>query len=167
MRSPPSLCGLPLNARPTVSAEEAVAHPYPLRARGLDRDELRASYGDSDQSDWWDVALGMGPAPTDSEFCAARRALFESFVPIERGSAPAYRRLICSRAAAPLGSSVVDHEGVRPMGFETVSSIRKLESASDVLGDLLRLYLDGIPQSAVLVISVCSELVGPVGPLEP
>ena len=42
-----------------------------------------------------------------------RRALFESFAPIERGLAPVYRHLIRSRAAALLGSSVANREEVR------------------------------------------------------
>ena len=122
---------------------------------------------DRDQSDWWGASFEIGRAPFDSKFCAVWHALFESFAPIERGLAPAYRCLVRSRAAALLGSSVVDREDVRPMGLETASPIWNLGVSPAEWGDLLRSYVHGVPQSAVLVIDALSELVGPVGSLAP
>ena len=90
----------------------------------------------------------MGRAPFDSKFFASRHALFESFALIERGLAPAYRHLIRPCAAALQGSPAVDHEDVRPMGFEAVSPILKLGASAAEFGDLSRSYGGGIPQSA-------------------
>ena len=61
---------------------EACVAPYPLRALGLERAELEALYGNSDQSNWWDVSFEMARAPRDSKFRAVQHALFESFAPI-------------------------------------------------------------------------------------
>ena len=116
----------PQRAPGRLGGKAAVAPLYLLRALGLERAELTALYGDSGQSYWWGASFEMGRAPFDSKFCAVWRALFEYLPPIERSLAPVYRRLIRLRAAALQGSSVVDHEDVRPMGFETDSYMRKL-----------------------------------------
>ena len=83
-----------------LGGKQAVAPTYPLRAPGPERAELKVSFGESDQSDWRDVAFVMGRAPFDSKFCAAH-AQFVSFAPTARGLEPVYRHLIFSRAAAP------------------------------------------------------------------
>ena len=94
-------------------------------------------------------------------------SLFESFAPIERGLAPAFRHLILICAAVLRGDPVADQAGVRSMGFETVSPLLKLGVPATELGDPLRSYVGDFPQSAVLVIATRTQLVGQSGTLEP
>ena len=103
-------------------------------------------YGEDDRSDWWDSVFEMARAPFDSEFCAARRALFESCAPIERGLPSVFRHLVRTRAAVSRGDALVDQADVRSMGFETVSPPLKLGASATESGGLLRSYVDDIPQ---------------------
>ena len=108
----------------------------------------------------------MGCAPFDSKFCVVRRALFESFAPIERGLALLRRHSIRTRAAVLRGDPVPEQAGVRPLGFEVVSSLSKLGASATELGGLLRSYVGDIPQSVVRVIATRAGLVGQSGTLE-
>ena len=141
--------------------------PYSLRALGLDRDELKAPYGEDDKPDWWDSALEMGRAPIDSKFCTARHALFESVAPIGRGLSPVCCHLVRTRAAVLRGDPVLDQAAVRPMGFEAVSPLVKLGASAVELGDLLRSFAGDVPHSAVHVIAIrtAGRTVGYLGAL--
>ena len=109
----------------------------------------------------------MSRASFDSKFCAVWRAMFESFVQIDGGLAPVYRYLIRSRAAVLQGAGHGDRDDVAGLGFKTASSFVQLGATPAELGAPLRAYVDEIPPSAVAVIGVRPELVGPSGALEP
>ena len=89
----------------------------------------------------------MGRALFDSKFCAVWRALFELFVPFERGLAPVFWYLIRGRAAVLQGTAPLDQGGVSAMGVEVASSSAQSGATPAELGALLRLYVDGIPPS--------------------
>ena len=108
----------------------------------------------------------MGRAPFDTKFRAVRHALFESFVPLERGSAPVYQYLIRSRAAVSQGAEHVNQEDVSTTGFKTAAPFVKLGVSADELGALLRSFLGDSPPSAAPVIGVRPELLDPSGALE-
>ena len=109
----------------------------------------------------------MGRAPFDLKFRAVWHALFESFAPFERGLAPVYRHLIRGRAATLRVDAAADQESVSSFGFEKALSFLQFGASSAELGDLLRSYVEEIPQSVALVIAARPELVGPSGTLEP
>ena len=108
----------------------------------------------------------MGRAPFDSKFCAAWRALFESFVPIGRGMAPVCRHLIRSRAEVLQGAPRADQEDVSAMGCGAAAFFVKLGVSPAELGAPLRAYVDANPPSVDAAGGMRSELVGPFGALE-
>ena len=130
--------------------------PYPLRALGLGRRELRTLYGDDRYADWRDDELEIGRAPRGAKFCAVRHASFESFVPIGRGLAPVFRYLIRSRAAVLRGTVPHGQEDVPAMSFESAPSFVQLGVTSADVGALPRSYVGGIPPSVVSVIGARS-----------
>ena len=114
---------------------------------------MKLLYGADRCADWWDFEFEIGRAPRDSEYCAVWRALFKSFVPIDRGLAPAYRYLIRNRASVSQGAAQRDQGDVSAMGFQTASSFVKLGATPDELRALLRSYVDDVPPSVALAIA--------------
>ena len=82
-----------------LNGGDGPALPFPSCTWGLPRDTVRELSGAADTSAWCGVSSEMGRGPSDSRYCAYWRALFESFAPPERVSAPAYRHLLHARHA--------------------------------------------------------------------
>ena len=74
-----------------LSGKETPAPPFPLRDLGLSREEAAKVRDRPGADEWWDATFHLGRVPFDSKYCAVWRALFESFAPVERASAPVCR----------------------------------------------------------------------------
>ena len=84
----------PASVRDFFRGESVAIPKFPLCVLGLAPAEVRKLQGRADADAWWDVPFHMGRVPFDSKYCAVWRALFESFAPIERVLAPAFRALL-------------------------------------------------------------------------
>ena len=140
---------------------------FPMRALGLPRPDFQVLFGDECRADWWGAEFELVRAPLDLKFCFIRRAFFESFAPIERGLAPAYRLFLRNRAAKLSGSSPAVPGGASAMAVKTVAAFVNLGVNAQQLGGLLRAYVDGLPPPVVKVIAERDALVGREGTLEP
>ena len=143
------------------------APPYPLCDLELDREEARELHGGPDAGDWRDKSSQLGRAPFDSKFCAGWHALFESFAPVERALAPAYRFLLRSRGAKLRVEAAPDPRPAHRMAFDTVSKTSDLGATPAQLENVLRAYVEDIPPNVALTIVQRNELVGEAGQLEP
>ena len=92
------------------------APKFPLRTLGPHVGAVRETFGSADAFSWRGESSEMGRAPFGGEYCAAWRALFESFAPLERAPAPARRHLLRARHAVAMG-----HGG--PSRAEEVGSV--------------------------------------------
>ena len=84
-------------------------------------------------ADWWKSEFENGRAPFGSWYCAVRRALFESFAPVERALAPVYRFLFRARGSLLRGESVPNRTDVQSMAFDSVL-VAQVGSAPDRIG---------------------------------
>ena len=117
------------------------SHPC---APGLSQGPLRDLFGASDAALWRGVYFDMGRAPSDSKYCAVWRAPLESFAQLDRVLAPVYVTC-CVPAKTSCGVA------------ETLAE----------LGELLRAYVDSIPEPFFRVTGARVVLVGPEGSLRP
>ena len=150
-----------------LAGKLAPAPEFPLCYLGLDTQEVDRLYGRPWRADWWDSKFEIGRALSDSQYCAVWRALFESFAPVERALAPAYRFLIRARGSLLQGESVPNRTDVQSMACETASSSWELGVPPSEEESVLRAYVGEIPASVQSYNAQRDELVGPTGRLEP
>ena len=157
----------PASATDRLDGGKGLAPKFPLCASGISQSTLRELRGAADASAWWDEPFEMGRASRGAKYCAAGRALFESFASLGRVVAPVYRHLLRARHAVLLGHG--DPSCAEEMGsaaYQTVTSVLSLRVTPAELCELSRAYVDTIPEFVTRAVGARVDLVGQDGSLQ-